>query len=170
MRRQASYMRSSRTSHLNSFVGEGDRLPQWGKRHVYGCSATTIDQTVGIVEPLNPILRAPFPLPTASSIFPPFTNKRATCNQIRPCPPFDSGHFSFLLDTCSFHCPVRIVQQSTAMAIALAEADKYEILEKIGMSCHLGSASCRLLYTDISFQDAAPSASFERSSGNRMDS
>lgn len=30
------------------------------------------------------------------------------------------------------------------MAIALAEADKYEILEKIGMSCHLQLLPCCL--------------------------
>jgi hypothetical protein len=55
------------------------------------------------------------------------------------------------------------------MAIALAEADKYEILEKIGMP-QLDYCTSLCLHAYTRPQVVAPSGSFAKSSENRMDS
>lgn len=84
-------------------------------------------QTLRIAEPLNPISSSTFPS-NNSSIH--LTNNTGTLSTLLfhdiflILPPF-----SYPFETCDSDC---LVQSSIAMAIALAEADKYEILEKIG--------------------------------------
>lgn len=56
------------------------------------------------------------------------------------------------------------------MAIALAEADKYEILEKIGKWSFTGFCHMECLLMNHLLQAVAPSASSGKSSASQMDS